>query len=155
MLRERALYQTVEMNHSVWQNVLFPVTKWSMDPLFLHNMHCSLWYVLGSKCLALSSWQPKAALHTVHPLTVFFPPSCLNVTPGFFKFNLSGRCGVAEKFKISSDCKQAQGTFCNASPSTMLPNIDRYTKFNSWYGHGHFTGACPSSTGKPQLSHGA
>lgn len=93
MLRERALHHTVEMNHSVWQTVLFPVTKWSMDPLFLHNMHCSLWYVLGSKCLALSPWQPKAALHTVHPLTVFFFPFLFECYTRIF-FNLISRGGV-------------------------------------------------------------
>lgn len=55
----------VRMSYLQWQ-------KWSMDSLFFHNMHCQLWYVLGHKCLALLPWQPKAALHTIRPLTVFF-----------------------------------------------------------------------------------
>lgn len=54
------------------QNVLLQWQNWSMDSLFFHNVHCQLWYVLGHKCLALLPWQPKAALHTIRPLTVFF-----------------------------------------------------------------------------------
>lgn len=59
--------QRQRMSYMQWQ-------KWSMDPLFLHNVHCSLWYVRGYKCLALLPWQPKAASHTIRPLTVFFLP---------------------------------------------------------------------------------
>ena len=54
------------MNHWTSVNVLFPVTKpvHGSSVQFFHNVHCSLWYVLGHKCLALLPWQPKAASGT-------------------------------------------------------------------------------------------
>lgn len=147
------------MNHWTSENALFAVTKLvhGSSVQFFHNMHCSLWYVLGHKCLALLPWQHKAASHTIRPLTVFFSFS-LNVCMGnFFFFNLSVRCGIFEKFKISSNCKQKKVLFWNANPRKMLPNIDSHTKFSSVaqlkapkrYGHKHFTGALLLFCGKP------
>lgn len=109
--------------------------KWSMGPLFSHDVYCSLWYVLGYKCLALLPGQPKAAFHTIHSLPPFFSFSplvwILHVTHSFlFLIYLQAKCRMVEKFKNSFNCKQAEVRCCNANPRNTRPNIDIHTKLN-------------------------
>lgn len=114
--------QPQRMSYWHWQ-------KWSMGPLFSHDVYCSLWYVLGYKCLALLPGQPKAAFHTIHSLTFFFffcpLVWILHVARSFlFLIYLPAKCRMVEKFKNSFNCKQAEVRFCNANPWNTRPNID-------------------------------
>lgn len=141
-------------------NVCLQWRNWSMDPLCSSSITCIVHYGMffGHKCLALLPWQQKAASHTIRPLRVFSPFfsfifffffECLH-GDFFFLFNLLARCGIFEKFKISSNSKQK---VCDVFETlirekryqilTVTPSLalQLSLKAPKWYGHKHFTGA--------------
>ena len=150
------------MNHWTSENVLFAVTELvhGSSVRSFHNVHCSLWYVRGHKCLASLPWQPKAASHTIRPLTVFFPLLLLWMFAwGLFFFSLISQRGVVSlrNSRLVVTANKKKVTFWNTNPRKMLPNIDSHTKFSctaqlkapKWYGHKNFTGALLLFLGKP------
>lgn len=116
------------MDHWTSENAPFAVTKLVHgSPLhFFHNVHCSLWYVLEHKDLALLPWQPRATSHTMCLLTVFFSPSSSNVC------TVSFREARYDIFRISSHSKQVDGILKHLSRkkwynvSTVTQSLDRW-----------------------------